>query len=207
MKKTDQSKLKKMWQDPKGKAILKFGIYGIFFLLMIFVILLMNVFTSYEKQYEKTPQTQEETITFLPFEQMWEKLSLNCKYYYEVKKIENQEQIIYQGEIKDQIDTGYRESKLGIIHYKVENEKTMQIILDTEEEIDNLYEEPDEQFLNLKNLETFINTIHYSEKDSGKLKTRTIETNDKKITIHMSPTDITSIQITTQEKEYRLHFS
>ena len=154
MKKTDQSKLKKMWQDPKGKAILKFGIYGIFFLLMIFVILLMNVFTSYEKQYEKTPQTQEETITFLPFEQMWEKLSLNCKYYYEVKKIE-----------------------------------------------------PDEQFLNLKNLETFINTIHYSEKDSGKLKTRTIETNDKKITIHMSPTDITSIQITTQEKEYRLHFS
>ncbi len=197
--------LKEMWQDPKGKAILKFGLWGFFFIFLILIMAVTKLTGPSTLPIIETKEPEEkEPITFLTLEEMWEKLQEDHSYHYELKNNETNEIITYSGTITNQIDTGYRESKLGIIHYKIEEGNQYQLTMEEEEPIDNLYEEEDAPYLNLAILKEKIIGKEYEEKIYIETKTLTITNEEETILVNMETDKITSIQINTAKKQYFL---
>ena len=204
--KTLKKTFQKMWQDKRGKAILKLGIYFVFFLFMAILLTVMSIFNK-PLETTKKPSTENKEVHFLSNTEMWENLMTQDYHYkYQVITKENQESVLYEGEKINGIDTGYRESKIGIIKYCIKEEKTYQILVETEEEITNLWGEEDTLYLNLVNLHTLLNTIIPETTKSGTTKLLKYQENDIQIEIKMSPKQITSIQIDTKDKEYKLSF-
>lgn len=202
--KKEPNTIKKMWHDKRGKAILKLGIWFLFFLLMALVMLIMSVFNKpTNKPSTKNPPIQNE-ITYLSINEMWDNLeNQGYAYQYQVTTKPTSESIIYQGD-KTNVDIGFRESKIGIIKYRVEEDHTYQILVDNEIEIPSIYEEGDELYLNLKNIRESLTNIIPEETKSGIKRVLTYQNNDVTTQIITTSTEITSIRITTSTKEYNL---
>ena len=103
------------------------------------------------------------------------------------------------------METGYRESKLGIVKYKIIGEKTYQIILDEEEEIEDL-------FLDLEKKYLIPEKIYFLCLDPLLKKKTTLESqylcqNEQEIIqIRTNQNEITNIEITTNHYIYQLMF-
>lgn len=208
MKKDEAKKntLKKMWHDKRGKAILKLGIYFAFFLLMAMTLIVMSIFNKPRNEVTNPPKENQE-IQFLSPSKMWQNLlSQDYHYKYQILTKENKEVIIFEGDKNSEGETGYRESKIGIIKYRIKENKIYQIFMDKEEEISNLYEEEDIPYLILPNLYQKLNTIIPETSKSGTTKILKYQENDIQIEVKMTTKQITSIQIMTTEKEYKLSF-
>ncbi|MCI8466657.1 MAG: hypothetical protein HFI08_00465 [Bacilli bacterium] len=201
------STIQKMWHDKKGKAIIKLGLWVAFLLLIMLMIPIMNLFnkTTTLPQINEKPNNDQEK--YKNINEMWENLlSFNYQYQYQVSDKLSNETILFQGKKVNGIDTGYRESKIGIIKYRIEENHIYQILVDSEEEITFLYEEEDKPFLNLQDLHTKLNYFIPAETISGTMRTLNYQNGDETIEISTTLNEIKKIRINTAQKEYNLLF-
>ena len=211
MKKNNYETIRKMWNNPRQKALLKLGMWFCFLIIMAIVLSVMNLLG---KNNLKQPTKKDEPIpptietNFIPFEEMWLNLEQkNYQYTYRINKLETNEIITYQGTKKNQVEEGYRESKLGIIKYRIEKEKTYQILVDQEIEIDNLIKPEDSSYLIISKLKEKIVELKPQENIIGSTKYVTFQNETEKMQFIINPSDITKIQITTPTTEYILEFT
>lgn len=204
--KKEPSNLNKMWHDKRGKAILKLWIWFAFFCIMGLLLVMMSIFNkpTNKPNISKNPVTNP-IVNYLSLNEMWDKLFQDgYDYKYQITNKETNETTLYQGSKKEEIDTGYRESKIGIIKYRIEQGHIYQILVDTEEEITSIYEEGEDAYLNLRTLRSNLNNIIPEERKSGTMREIVYQNDDVTTTIHTTTNEITSIRITTPFKEYNL---
>lgn len=192
------------WSTTQGKAAIKFTAW------MIFIIILIVVFAVKERKEDNSANNteikNEEVISFEKYETMQENLLNGC-FNYEYKVIEENLVALYTGEKLNDIETGYRETKEGIIKYLKEKDTTYKVVLNEKEELQNLYDEADESFLNInvifENLKEYLYNITKNE------STREINYNKDgyKVVVKTDLKNITNITIENENKTYELQFT
>ena len=102
---------------------------------------------------------------------------------------------------------GDEETKDGIIKYIKDKDITYKVVLDEKEELQNLYDETDESFLNIniifKNLKEYLYNITKNE------STREINYNKDgyKVVVKTDLKNITNMTIENENKTYELQFT
>lgn len=204
MKKEEQKKnvLKEMWNTEKGKALLKLGMWFLFFC----VIGILLLFSSSDQNLEpesKEPSSTKENAEWINIDTMLETLmQSDYKYQISIESMEGSEPIIYNGERKDGIDTGYRESKIGIIKYKIVDGKTFQVLVDEDIEIDNLFQEEDQNYVNIWNVKEQIQNQNLEETRSDGERTLLYHLEDATIEITTEKENINTIKSIANRKQY-----
>lgn len=202
MKLNEQKKksiIKKLQETRQGKAILKLGIWLLFF-FVLGVMLLFRAKPDLESENSTTTPSNEENLSF---KEMWNNLEKN-NYTYEYKIIEKNtlEETKYVGKKVEEINTGTRESKIGLITYNCIEESCYQVDSEETKVIEDLYLEEDIPYLNLANLKKQFNILTMSEENNTILFKNENET----IKIIFDTEKISSILIETNEKEYQLTY-
>jgi len=201
-----ESILKKLWSTTRGKAILKLGGW-IFFFLILGISCLFFQNPNPSKNLTHSVEKNEDRFIFTDLKTMLTNLkSMNYQYHFQIIDPNTEEKITYFGEKNNKIDIGYRESKLGIIKYKIIEEKTFQLLNEVEEEINNLYLEEDLNAISLDNLIEKIDTMNKNETINDKTRILTFQNEIEIITIKTNEKNISSIQIKNNTKEYILTY-
>lgn len=192
------------WSTTQGKATIKFAAW------MIFIIVLIVVFAingRQENNNANNPEVKKEEIaSFEKYETMQENLLNGC-FNYEYKVIEENITTIYTGEKLNDAEIGYKETKDGIIKYIKDKDITYKVVLDEKEELQNLFDETDESFLNIniifENLKEYLYNITKNE------STREINYNKDgyKVVVKTDLKNITNITIENENKTYELQFT
>lgn len=197
-------KFKELWANPRYKAIMKLGLWFIFLLIII----IASTFSSSNKeQVLNNNDIQKEEVNFPSLIDLENKLfNTKVKYTYKVNSFVDNDTIIYNGEINEEIDTGYYESKTEIYKFSCTLEKCYKLFTDHQEEylIDNY------PLKFIKNTFETVNNLKSTEHINESVKTYTYITNvqeeDWKIEIKTNLTDITSIKLTTPKELYEISF-
>lgn len=201
-KQNEMSLLKKIWKNKKGKAALKMGLWFFFFCLVGIYMLFTEVASE--------PATQKETKTpkeFAEFSVMWKNLeSQPLEYEYEITEKETSDNVYYRGKIEHDIEVGTRDSKIGQITYRRENEKAYQIEGEETTEIDDLYEEEDDKYLLLKNIKQYFNSLTMKEEKNGSERVISYQNERETIKIITNTEEITKILVETAAKKYVLNY-
>lgn len=210
MKKDKVSVIKKMWKNPRQKAILKLGLWFCFFLLCGITLSVMNLLskpTIPENREEEENLNPPIEITFPELDVLWTDLEQkDYNYSYQIIELDSKEKVTYQGTKTQNREEGYRESKLGIIKYRIVEGITYQIVMEQEEEIKNLYSEEDKPYVTLSELKEKIKDKEPQENIIGAQRYLTFEF-DEKIIITTNKNAIVSIEIMTASKDYKLSFT
>lgn len=203
-----ENKIKQIWNTKRGKALIKLGGWLLFFLLLgSCVAVLGNNNKDFQKTEHQNEKKNDERIMYKDLKSMLEDLQKeNIRYEYTITNFITTEKISFHGEKIDQIETGYRESKIGIIKYKIVEGKTYQIFVDSEEEIDNLFNPEDMTNLNLENLLEKLNNMNKNEILHDTKREIIYQNEDEVITIKTTTKEITEIKINKEEKEYLLQY-
>lgn len=197
-----------MWHDKRGKAILKLCMWFVFFLLMSIAILLTNTFSNSTIPPKVNEPVNNEQKKYLNLKEIWNLLSSsNYHYQYQIHHKITNESTVFQGEKNNDIDTGYRESKIGIIKYRLENGHIYQIFVDNEEEIPKIFESDDENYLNLEKLYLKLEALIPNETISGTMRKLIFQNGEEIIEVTTTINQIKQIRINTSQKEYNLSFT
>ena len=190
------------WSTDRGKATGKFIAWMIFIIILVVLFARQNV---YENNTEEN-KTKEETKTFKNYTDMQKEL-LSSGYDYKYKITNNENIVIYEGNICNSIDNGYKETSEGIIKYKKENNDIRKIVLEEEIVIDDLYEGIDSSFINLDSL--FTNLEEYLYNVTKNEQTREIKYNKEgySVLVNTDLEHITKITINTDTASYELEFT
>ena len=141
----------------KDKLKLKLGLYLVFILFICLLVLLFGkndrlvVTNDNDRAIDTDVNTEVDATTKISYYDKQEKL-LTEDYSYTFKIMAGKE-IIYKGECKGQVRTGYKESDRGIIKYE-NNNNQITILL---REDDNFYENLNAAFFDFKNLFASLN--------------------------------------------------
>ena len=190
------------WSTERGKATGKFIAWMIFIIILVVLFARQNV---YENNTEEN-KTKEETKTFKNYTDMQKEL-LSSGYDYKYKITNNENIVIYEGNICNSIDNGYKETSEGIIKYKKENNDIRKIVLEEEIVIDDLYEGIDSSFINLDSL--FTNLEEYLYNVTKNERTREIKYNKEgySVLVNTDLEHITKITINNDTASYELEFT
>lgn len=190
------------WSTERGKATGKFIAWMIFIIILVVLFARQNV---YENNTEEN-KTKEETKTFKNYTDMQKEL-LSSGYDYKYKITNNENIVIYEGNICNSIDNGYKETSEGIIKYKKENNDIRKIVLEEEIVIDDLYEGIDSSFINLDSL--FTNLEEYLYNVTKNEQTREIKYNKEgySVLVNTDLEHITKITINNDTASYELEFT
>lgn len=201
-----RQKISELWHTQRGKAALKLVMWGLFFILLLLTISIMNLFSKPNNNIKKPDEIIPEK-TFLSLEEIMDSFdNMNYKYNHSVLDLITNEVTTYNGERKENIDTGYKESKLGIIKYKIVDQQIYQVLVDSEILNHSIFSEEDFTYLNLSNITTIIEKKEKTESINGSFKNYEYSFDDKKILIKTTHKNLSSIKITTSVKEYNLTF-
>ena len=151
-----KKKIKELKSTARGRAILKLIGWIIFFILLFIISIISSTLVPKKEKIPTLETKQEEKITI--YDSLKSLFTKNYEYTYDIKiSIDNvNEQIIFNGKMINQIEEGYKETKSGIIKYKIDTTGTHEIKGSDIISIDNLYENINEKYiipsLLLKNL-------------------------------------------------------
>lgn len=192
------------WSTTQGKATLKFSAWMVFIIILIVVFAINGNDNPNESTTNNTQK--EETSTFKNYEEMQSDLLNGC-YSYNFRVVSEDNIIIYSGILSATGDIGYKENNEGIIKYSKENGIIYKVLLDQKEEINNLYDESDKAFLDIKTL--FANLKEYLYNITKNESTREINYNKEgyKVVVKTNLENITNITITNENKTYELQFT
>lgn len=186
---------KEFWKSTRGKSLIK--LIG-WFIFIILVYVLLMAFGSKEAPSEKdnldntTPEVEPE------------KLSLDIRNKdYDFKYVinTNEQMIVINGNIKDKVESGYKETGDGIIHYFKEEDKIYQDILGQKQEITDFYDNLEKEFLDYHTLYPILETNDCSNDIC------TFPYNDYEIIIDKTIDSKFKINITDENTSYELTFS
>ena len=192
------------WSTTQGKATIKFAAWMVFIIVLIVVFAINGDNNPNENKNNNT--NKEETLTFKNYEEMQNDL-LNGFYSYNFRVVSEDNKIIYSGILSATGDIGYKENNEGIIKYSKEDGIIYKVLLDQKEEINNLYDESDKAFLDIKTL--FANLKEYLYNITKNESTREINYNKEgyKVVVKTDLENITNITITNENKTYELQFT
>ena len=192
------------WSTTQGKATIKFAAWMVFIIVLIVVFAINGDNNPNENKNNNT--NKEETLTFKNYEEMQNDLLNGC-YSYNFRVVSEDNKIIYSGILSATGDIGYKENNEGIIKYSKEDGIIYKVLLDQKEEINNLYDESDKAFLDIKKL--FANLKEYLYNISKNESTREINYNKEgyKVVVKTDLENITNITITNENKTYELQFT
>lgn len=192
------------WSTTQGKATIKFAAWMVFIIVLIVVFAINGDNNPNENKNNNT--NKEETLTFKNYEEMQNDLLNGC-YSYNFRVVSEDNKIIYSGILSATGDIGYKENNEGIIKYSKEDGIIYKVLLDQKEEINNLYDESDKAFLDIKTL--FANLKEYLYNITKNESTREINYNKEgyKVVVKTDLENITKITITNENKTYELQFT
>ncbi len=182
----------KTWNTPRGRAALKLSMYGIF----VFLILLLIAFKS-----DKSPKVYKTTYTSYKKDysaKIAELKENNYSFKYTVT-IDNKTTLFYGNKLLN-LESGYKEDEVGIIKYLKENDKIYKVGLSDKEEITNLYENINVNYLNANYV---LGLIKQETQDNPVYNLPTGE----EIRISDDNAHITSITIKNENSLYKLEYS
>lgn len=194
-----ENKLQKICQNKKGKAGLKLGMWFFFFVIV-------GIFLAMTKPQNKVEQKNDSSnlVNFISLKEMIKTLKTS-DYNYDYQINLEGDSIKLKGEKRENTEIGYRESKIGIIKYKKENNKVYQIFQETEEEMTNFLDREDEKMLKIETIEEKMQTYSHEEQMDYDKRTITYY-GEETIIITTDRKNITRIQIQTANKNYNLRF-
>lgn len=187
--------IKKLKETKKGRALLKLSLYMIF---LAFVFILIIVANSLEDPYPKRTSSsteteshrEEKTLTYLDKQ----KKLTEGEYEY-TYNITGSAFIIYMGEFKNKVETGYKETEDDLVKYKIKNGITYRTFLNQEEEYDGLYEGLDENLFDLKTLFETLNSESATIENNKDTKIYKYNLDGKNFEITTDKDSITNIKI------------
>lgn len=197
-------KFKELWANPRYKAIVKLGLWFVFFLIIIIV-------CSFSAE-TKTPvlnnnEEEKEVVIFKSLAELKDKLlNSNVNYLYKLTNYVENSTTIFNGNLFEGIDVGYYESKTEIYKYSCTLEKCYKVFTDHQEEfqIDNY------PLLFITNVFAKFNELEAETTIDKETKTYTyledVQGVEWKTEIKTSLSDITSIKLTTQKEMYEINF-
>lgn len=203
MKERQNSKLKQIWNDKRGKAFLKLCGWFCFLLFIALFVSIIGKKPEKESIIPNETSKSEWKELYIMFDDF---LNNNYRYEYRITELESKEMITYSGEKQNDMDTGFRESKIGIIKYKIKDEITYQILMDQEEIIEHLYQEEDLYYIDMNHIKEMISVMPKDESEKNHTRLLTYQDEEKKIIIETDEKNITKIQINTNKKEYILNY-
>lgn len=186
---------KEFWKSTRGKSLLKLIGWFIFIILVYALIMVLGnqeVSSSEEKIDNDTTNVENEKVS----------LDIRAKDY-DFKYVinTNNQIIVINGSIKDGIESGYKETTDGIIHYFKEEGKIYQDILGQKQEITDFYNDIEKEFLNYQ---TFYPIIETNDCPNDIC---TFPYNDYEITIDKTKSLEFKINISMENTSYELTYS
>lgn len=203
-----KKKIKEMKQNDKGKAILKLIRWIIFFLFIMIFCIISSIITKnrpIEKENNKKPVInnpikKEENNT----KDLKDYLTLlsdsNINYTYKI----NSSNLVYtfKGTVTNNIEEGYKESASNIIKYYIVEDEIYQEVLDNRIPISNLYEDLNQDYLNVKKLVSHLSNLNFTKIDDTYKATN----NNLNYEINIKNEEINNIIIIGNDLEYILSY-
>ena len=197
------------WQTDRGKALTKLLLW------ILFIVIVLGAFIMQEKdniddyQMPSNEVTDEENQVndnnFKKYSDMQDEL-LNNNYLYKYIITNSEEKIVFSGIKNGTNETGYKETKAGIIKYQIVDGIVSQINMDEITNIDNLYENIDRNYLDISLLFNNLSEYLYSTEKEDSKRTITYDKDGYKVSVITNLESIEKIQITVDEWIYELNF-
>ena len=197
------------WKTDRGKALTKLLLW------VVFIVIVLGAFIMQEKdniddyQMPSNEVTDEENQVndnnFKKYSDMQEEL-LNNNYLYKYIITNSEEKIVFSGIKNGTNETGYKETKAGIIKYQIVDGIVSQINMDEITNIDNLYENIDRNYLDISLLFNNLSEYLYSTEKKDSKRTITYDKDGYKVSVITNLESIEKIEITVDEWIYELNF-
>lgn len=197
------------WKTDRGKALTKLLLW------VVFIVIVLGAFIMQEKdniddyQMPSNEVTDEENQVndnnFKKYSDMQEEL-LNNNYLYKYIITNSEEKIVFSGIKNGTNETGYKETKAGIIKYQIVDGIVSQINIDEITNIDNLYENIDRNYLDISLLFNNLSEYLYSTEKKDSKRTITYDKDGYKVSVITNLESIEKIEIAVDEWIYELNF-
>lgn len=193
------------FETKEGKATIKFAAWMIFIVILI-IVFAINGNNEQKNDTKENKNVKEEISSFKNYEEMVSDLLKSCyNYNFKVTSLENI--VIYNGNISNNEDIGYKETSEEIIKYAIIDGITSRIVLDKTTEITNLYDEEDKAFLNIENLFNNLKNYLYSVNKNETKREINYNKDGYQVLVKTNLENITEILITNATKTYELQFT
>lgn len=193
------------FETKEGKATIKFAAWMIFIVILI-IVFAINGNNEQKNDTKENNNVKEEISSFKNYEEMVSDLLKSCyNYNFKVTSLENI--VIYNGNISNNEDIGYKETSEEIIKYAIIDGITSRIVLDKTTEITNLYDEEDKAFLNIENLFNNLKNYLYSVNKNETKREINYNKDGYQVLVKTNLENITEILITNATKTYELQFT
>lgn len=196
--------LKKCWEDKRLHSLMVLIIWIIVLAVMMGAMFIANAIgrTDNNDTPSKTTETSETAPTILSYyDKLHNLVSSDYDFTYIINK--NDEKIKFEGYKSSSGIEGYKQDKIGIIKFKIENQKVYQILIDQVIEITNLYEGIDASLLDLNYLIGILNQV--SEDDVIVTEEETITTYGYNLTKDGEQLEIIVIENDEAIEEIKIH--
>ena len=196
------------WQSERGKAIIKLGLWMIFIVILIAVVIFSDTRSNDIElpPAEETPNTETENYEFVNYNDMIDKLLLNnYEYTYTITTLDNR--YIYTGWKNNNQELGFKEDASGIIKYFIDETGNYRINLDNRELITDLYSNFDASYLNLSMLFDNLSEYLYSVEKNADVRTITYDKEGYQVKVITNTDNITNITIVVDTTTYDLEFT
>lgn len=197
------------WQTDRGKALTKLLLW------VVFIVIVLGAFIMQEKDniddYQMpsnevtNEENQDDDNNFKKYSDMQDEL-LNNNYLYKYIITNSEEKIVFSGIKNGTNETGYKETKAGIIKYQIVDGIVSQINMDEITNIDNLYENIDRNYLDISLLFNNLSEYLYSTEKKDSKRTITYDKDGYKVSVITNLESIEKIEITVDEWIYELNF-
>ena len=197
------------WKTDRGKALTKLLLW------VVFIVIVLGAFIMQEKDniddYQMpsnevtNEENQDDDNNFKKYSDMQDEL-LNNNYLYKYIITNSEEKIVFSGIKNGTNETGYKETKAGIIKYQIVDGIVSQINMDEITNIDNLYENIDRNYLDISLLFNNLSEYLYSTEKKDSKRTITYDKDGYKVSVITNLESIEKIEITVDEWIYELNF-
>lgn len=145
--------MKEFFSTTKGKSLFKLWLWVVFILVVYIVLTLMP----------NAPKEEEDSAITHPNKTVTSIDLSNKDYSYNYKITINEENILLNGEVINNVDSGYKETKDGIIKYEKIDGTYYQVNMDEREEIPDFYNNLEPNFIDYALFYPIINNLNCSE--------------------------------------------
>lgn len=180
--------MKEFFKTTKGKSLFKLWLWLIFVLIVYIVLTLMPDATN-ENADDAIIHKNENIV------------ELKKDYSYNYKITINEENIQINGIVKNGEETGYKETKDGIIKYEKKDNDFYQINMDEQEIILDFYGNLEKTFLDYDLLYPILNNLNCSDNICHNTY------NDYELTIDKSITNSLKVTLTKLNENYELTYN
>lgn len=183
---------KEFWQSKRGKAIIKLGIWG-----GVFALVLLSTF--FLPQGEGNGNNQEEVT----FEAIMDEF-VDSDYLFEYDIVVGGVYYYYEGMRLDDVVTGYKTTNDQTIRYKIEDGFNYQVTSGGNLLMEDLYLGLNEEFVDVEKLDKYLANYEYNEKEEYIYE---FENEEYDIIVTVDRKNGVKIEIANEIDSYKLYFS